>query len=207
MEVTESIVDLAGEASQEATFTITRETAGVYTVNVNGTTGTLVVSDVEESAAAIELFSITPNSESDTGVITFARADYGIYESYYSTLFSELDAELILKVGLGSEALEEVTLIASGQSEPDMSTGSLNYIPAEGWTNGTYTFQAELRTGEGVIETSPPVRLIITPAAAAGVASWATLGEIIGGVLIIALLAVLLILHRNRDMLRAQSLE
>jgi len=207
VQATESIIDLAGGASQEVAFNIVRESAGVYTVNVNGTTGIIVVSGAGESELAISLFGITPNCESDTGVITFARIDYGINESYYLTLFSQLDTELILKAGLGDEPPEEVTLIASGQSEPDMSTGSLNYIPTGGWTSGTYTFQAELRTGEGVIEISPPVRLIITPAAAAGVASWATLGEIIGGVLIIALLAILLILHRNRDMLRTQSLE
>jgi hypothetical protein len=207
VEATESIVNLAGGTSQEVTFTITMETAGVYTVNVNGTTGTLVVNNAYEPEAAIELFGITPNYESDTGVITFTRVDYGINESYYSMLFSQPDVELILKVGLDDEPLEEVVLIASGQAEPDMSSGSVNYIPAESWTSGTYTFQAELRTSEGVIEVSPPVRLIITPAVAAGVASWATLGEIIGGVLIISLLAVLLILHRNRDMLRAESPE
>jgi hypothetical protein len=207
VEATERIVDLAGGASQEVTFTITRETTGVYTVDVNGTTGTLVVNNAYEPEAAIGLFGITPNYESDTGVITFTRVDYGINESYYSMLFSQPDIELILKVDLNDKPLEEVVLIASGQSEPDMSSGSVNYIPAESWTSGTYTFQAELRTSEGVIEVSPPVRLIITPATAAGVASWATLGEIIGGVLIISLLAVLLILHRNRDMLRAESPE
>jgi hypothetical protein len=207
VEATESIVDLAGGASQEVTFTITRENVGVYTVNVNGTIDTLVVSHAEEPAVAIELFNITPSYESDTGVVTLARVDYGIYESYYATLFSELDAELVLKISLDSDSLEEIVLIASGQSEPGMRTGVLNYTPAGGWKSGTYGFQAELRTDEGIIETSPPIRLIITPEAAAGVVSWATLGEIIGGVLVIALLAVLLILHRNRDMLRAQSME
>jgi hypothetical protein len=202
-----SIVDLAGGASQEVAFTITADNVGVFTVSVNDATGTLVVSDAGEPSTAIELFDITPDYESDTGVINFARVDYGIYESYYSTLFSQLNAELVLIVGLDGEPLEEVTLITPGQSEPYMSTSSLIYTPPEGWTSATYSFQAELRTDEGVIETSPPVRLIITPVAAAGVASWATLGEIIGGVLIIALLAVLLILHRNRDMLRSRSLE
>jgi hypothetical protein len=207
VEATESIVDLGGESSQEVTFTITMEAAGVYTVNVNGTTGTLVVNSVYKPEAAIELFSITPSYESDTGVITFTRVDYGINESYYLMLFSQPDMELVLKVSLDDESLEEVILIVSGQSEPDMSSGSMSYIPVESWTSGTYTFQAELRTSEGVIEVSPPVRLIITPAVAASVATWATLGEIIGGALIIALLVVLLILHRNRDMLRAQPLE
>ena len=207
VEAIESIVDLAGGASQEVSFTITREDVGVYLIDVNGTTGTLVVNNAYKPEAAIELFGITPSYESDTGVITSTRVDYGINESYYATLFSQPGIELVLEVGLDDEPLEEVILIASGQSEPDMRTGSLSYVPVESWTSGTYTFQAELRTSEGVIEVSPPVRLIITPATAAGVASWATLGEIIGGVLIISLLAVLLILHRNRDMLRAESAE
>jgi hypothetical protein len=208
---TDSIINLAGGTSQLITFNITREIAGVYTVDVNGTTDTLVINEAAEPETtpetAIELFNIIPNYESDTGVITSATIYHVINESYYSTLFSQLDTELVLKVGLGSESLEEVILIAAGQPESDARTGSLNYAPAKGWTDGTYSFQLELRTGDGVIETCPPVRLIITPAVAAVVASWATLGEIIGGALIIALMVVLLILHRNRDMLRAQSLE
>jgi hypothetical protein len=204
---TESIINLAGGESQLITFNITREIAGDYTVDINGTMDTLIINEATKPETVIGLFNIIPYYESDTGVITSATIYYGIHESYYSTLFSQLDTELVLKVGLGSESLEEVILIAAGQPEPDTSTGSLSYVPAEGWMSGTYTFQLELRTGDGVIETCPPVRLIITPAVAASVTSWATLGEIIGGALIIAQLLVLLILHRNRDMLRAQSLE
>jgi hypothetical protein len=203
VEATEQVVDLAGGASQQISFTITRETAGVYTISVHGTTGTLVVTEVDGPESAISLFRARPIYEAGIGVITFARIDYQINESYYSMLFSQLEAELVLKVSLDNEPLEEVILISSGQTEPAMSIEGLEYAPAGGWTSGIYTFQAELRTDDGVVETSPAEKLVITPAAAAGVASWATLGEIIGAVLIIALFVMLFILHRNRDMLRA----
>jgi len=203
VEATEQVVDLASGASQEVAFAVTKETAGVYTVSVNGTTGSLVVGEADLLESTITLFKIRPIYEADTGVITFIRIDCQINEAYHSMLFSQLGAELVLKVGLDDEPLEEVILISPEQSEPTMSIDGLNYVPAEGWKAGIYTFQAELRTGDGVVETSPAEELVITAAAAAGVASWATLGEIIGGVLIIALFAMLFILYRNRDMLRA----
>lgn len=207
IEATKSIIDLAGGANEEVTFVIIKETTGIYNLNVNGTTYTLVVNDAEEPEEIIELFSIIPNYEGDTGVIISARVEYGIYEAYYSTPFSQPNTEFILKVNLDNNLLEEVTLIASDQLEQDRNTGSINYIPDEGWTSGTYTFQAELSTSEATIETSPLVRLVITPAAVARVVNWAILGEIIVGMLIVTLLVVLLILHHTRDMLRDQYTE
>jgi hypothetical protein len=203
VEASESIVELAGGASQEVAFTVTREAAGVYAVSVNGATGSLVVREPDVLEPAITSFKIRPIYEVDTGVITFTRIDCQINEAYHSMLFSQLGAELVLKVSLDGEPLEEVILISSEEAEPVTSIDNLHYAPAEGWTAGIYTFQAELRTDDGVVETSPTEELVITAAAAAGIASWATLGELIGGVLIIALFAMLFILHRNRDMLRA----
>lgn len=202
VEKTENVVNLDGGASQEVTFTIIMEAAGVYDLSINGTVYKLIVNDLEEVEKAIEVFSITPNYESDTGVITYARVDYGIYESLYSRLFSQQNTNLILKINLDDSYFEEVTLITSEQLDQEMNSCSLNYIPAEGWTSGMYNFQVELINDEEVIETSTLISLIIPPTAAANVVSWAILGEVIAGILAVIMLVVMLMLHHSRDMLR-----
>jgi len=207
VESTESIIDLPSGASQEVTFVITRDTPGIYNININGNTDTFVIKDDEEVGVVIDLFSITPNYEEDVGVITFAKVDYGINESYYSSLFIECNTELILQVGLHDKILEEVILVKSEQLEQYDSTGSLNYVPSDGWVNGVYTFQAEVRTSEGIIEVSPQIKLMVTPIALTHVVNWAVLVEIIGGALVIGLFVVCVILSHNRDMLRSQPME
>ena len=81
--------------------------------------------------------------------------------------------------------------------------GSLNYVPPKGWSIGTYTFQAELSTSEGIVETSPVELLKVPAEAIAKVVSWMILGLLIGAAITVAAVTVIAILRRRRDMLRA----
>jgi hypothetical protein len=74
----------------------------------------------------------------------------------------------------------------------DGKAGAFEYVPAEGWTVGEYTFKAELYDGESLVQDTPQYRLLVTPEAVTKVVSWWTLGFVIGvaAVLSAALLAV-----------------
>jgi len=138
-----------------------------------------------------------------TGVLLFARIDCEVNESYQSILFSELGAELTVVVSLDGKPLEEIALLSSSQPKPNANPSSLNYVPTQGWSIGTYSFQAKLSISEGVVETSTAAALKVTAEAVAKAVSWAILGVIIGAILIVAAATVIVILRRRRDMLRA----
>jgi hypothetical protein len=111
--------------------------------------------------------------------------------------------EVVLSISLDGVQLPDVPLASSVLTGAQPVTGSMDYIPQNGWSAGTYTFRAELRTEDGFLIMKSPERTVsLTPEGAANVVSWWTLGMIIGSMLLATLLIVLFVLHRRRDMLR-----
>jgi hypothetical protein len=200
-------VTLNAGDSATVSFSVTPDSIGKHEVNIGDLLAVLEVEapappGTEEVASAelgISGFNITPIYDTLTGTLLSARVDYQINGTEAMTPA----AELILKVLLEGEPLEEVQLLILSQLQPDRNTGSLSYIPSRGWNDGTYDFQIELREGDRVIQSTLPENFtLIQQPATAAVVSWQTLGVIIGIVVLLAILIVGLVLYRRRDMLR-----
>jgi hypothetical protein len=193
---TKDIVGLAGGATEGVTFNAARNTAGIYTVEVNGASGSFTVTEVLAAEAII--FNVTPTYSAETGQFARARIDYEVSDPGEPLA----DVRLVLKVGLGGELVEEVPLFTASQLEMGRS-GRLEYIPPEGWEDGTYTFQAALYTGGELYAETAVAELEVSAEAAVAVVRWATLGAIIGIMLIVIAATVVMVLRRRRDMLGA----
>ena len=110
--------------------------------------------------------SVTPNYDTETDKLAFTRVSYQVNNLYESVA----DAELNLKVSLDGEPFEEVPLLSSSQMEPDVTIGSLDYIPLQGWRSGTYTFRPGLYVDGKFFESAVEERLEVTAEAAVKVA-------------------------------------
>ena len=101
--------------------------------------------------AYAEQFGIEPNYIEDTGQLSFVRMVYTI-----NNLSGPLeDVEVILRVYLDGELVEEVTLMTVGRLDLGRTGGSASYIPAAGWQEGKYTFKIDLNVeGDFYIESS-----------------------------------------------------
>ena len=201
---TEDVVDLAGGDSQRVTFTTAKDSAGMATIDVNGLSASFIVKEApatEAPATEINVFSVTPSYNTETGKLIFAEVICEINN------LSEpaTDVKLILKVSRDGEPLEEVPLIIPSQLQPGEIIGSRNYIPPMGWENGTYTFQ--LYVGGKSYTTTMEEKLEVTVSSDAPVVSWATLNEIIGGALIALAATVAIIFIRRRRLLKVHVFE
>jgi len=112
------------------------------------------------------------------------------------------DTELVLKVMLDGQLVDELSLLSADELKLGRNEGALDYVPSSGWHKGIYTFQAELRGNDRLSGTTVEKEIEVTPESAAKVVSWVTLGGIIGAMLIVIIGTVLVILHRRREMLR-----
>ncbi|MHC4180040.1 MAG: putative Ig domain-containing protein, partial [Planctomycetota bacterium] len=196
-EVTQNVVGLAAGAAQRVAFVVSRDTVGTYEVDVNGLAGLVVVTERGIHEPTITRFEISPTYSEDTGTLTSATALYEVTGESTGTV------EVVLSISLDGVQLPDVPLASSVLTGAQPVTGSMDYIPQNGWSAGTYTFRAELRTEDGFLIMKSPERTVsLTPEGAANVVSWWTLGMIIGSMLLATLLIVLFVLHRRRDMLR-----
>jgi len=193
---TKDVTGLPGGATQEVVFNAARDAAGFCTVEVNGVTGSFTVTAAP--AAEAILFNVAPAYNSETGQFARARIIYEV-ESPAEPM---TDVRLALKVGLDGEPIEELSLFTADQLDMGRS-GSLDYIPAQGWENGTYTFQAELYANGELYASTATADLEVSADTAVAVVRWATLGAIISIMLVVIAVTVVMILRRRRDMLGA----
>jgi hypothetical protein len=199
-------VTISGGDSEIISFSITPDTPGRYTVDVNGLAGTYEVQSPLPPAAieasnpgpGIGSFDVTPIYDNETGKLVSARIDYQLNESQDLNPESELN----LKVYYEGELLEELSLLAMSQWQPGENTVSAGYIPSLGWNPGLYTFQVELYGGDSSVQSTEQYQFTVTPESITRVVSWKTLGIVVGATLILVTVVVAIILYRRRDMLR-----
>ncbi|MFC1893825.1 putative Ig domain-containing protein, partial [Chloroflexota bacterium] len=192
--VASRVIELAGGTSQMVTFTTASDSAGVLAVDVNGITGSFVVRGI--AMPEISIFNITPNYDVESQKLTFARVIYLV--DLYQPM---ADVELVLKVGLDDEPVEEVSLLSAGQMVVGEATGSADYFPAQGWKSGTYTFEAELYADGEFCASTTEQTIEVAVESATPVVSWAILGAIIIGMLLISFVTVFFAIRHRRFML------
>ncbi|HEY91321.1 MAG TPA: hypothetical protein G4O07_05755 [Dehalococcoidia bacterium] len=113
--------------------------------------------------AYIEQFGIEENYPPDSNDLSFIRMVYSI-----NNLSGPLDdVEVLLKVTLDGQPLEQVSLMSFGRLEAGRTGGSGSYIPAAGWKQGHYTFKLELHVEDEFYIESEKQELSLKPSVTA----------------------------------------
>jgi hypothetical protein len=87
-----------------------------------------------------ENFGLVPSYRNDTGELTIAEIVYTV-----KNLLKPVDnAEIILQVSHDGNALDSASLANLSPLDLGRVGLSYNYIPSDGWQNGTYGFQLQL---------------------------------------------------------------
>jgi len=130
---------------------------------------------------------VVPNYHIKTGELAFAKIVYTINNLYQALA----DVKAILTVALDGQAAEEVELISLPTLNVGKTAGSSNYIPTEGWQDGTYSFKIELYS-HGKLYTQSSAEEMATDSAegASTAINWPLIGGSVG-VVVIALVAIL----------------
>ncbi len=141
-------VILAGQGSQEVSFTVTAKAAGTYRVTVDGLTGTFVVKEavpppppVKPAAFIVSGLVISPEKVSvgETVRITVTVTNVG-----------ETRGSLTLVLKMDGTAVQsgEITLEAGGSSEPTFTIATL--------TPGTFTISIDRLSGQLMVSPALP---------------------------------------------------
>ena len=152
---------------------------------------------LEVKTVYFEGFSIVPNYDKNTGELAMAKVVYAVNNLYQA--FPQ--AEVILRVSHNSAPLDETTLINLAPLEKGKIELNYNYIPAEGWQQGTYGFKLELRIGGEPYTVSPEQELegsSTSPTTAGGAFNWSLVGGVAGGVVLVVAVVVIIMLVRRR---------
>lgn len=172
---------VAGKKLAEESFNVTADEAKNITLTVK--------------TVYFANFGIVLNYYTETGELASAKIVYQVSNLYQLMA----DVELILKVSLDGEALEEVPLLSLSQLTLGDISGSRDYIPSQGWTSGTYTFQAELYVGGKLYTTSLEEELeVAAPTAVTAPFNLLLIVSIAAGVLVIGMAILLVVLLRRR---------
>lgn len=141
-------------------------------------------------------FGFVRNYYTETGELAFAKVVYQVSNLYQPMA----DVELVLKVSLDGEALEEVPLLSLSELSLGDIGGSWEYTPPQGWEGGTYTFQAELYVGGKLYTTSLEEQLEVELPSAGVTAPFNLLliVSIAASVLVIGMAILLVVLLRRR---------
>jgi len=199
-------INIGGHDSEIIIFKVTPETEGEHAISIGEkivffTVKSIVDVDPKIVAMAkpeISRFDITPTYDPGSGKIDSTRIDYQLR----NTENLAPGSMLIMKVFREGELWEEITLVILNQQETDEDAGYLSYIPQEGWSVGTYIFEAELQSENGVVHSIQFEKFTLIEESITRAISWGSLGIIIGGTLIVLLTVLAVVIYRRRDMLR-----
>lgn len=189
-------VSIAAGATEKVAFSISKENAGIYAVDLNGLTGSFTVKQppLPPPMPEIAAFSIIP-SYTETNRITSVRITYTLNDLPRSPA----DVALILKVSLDGKPLEEFELLSGEQLKSSRVESSMEYAPTQTWQKGTYSFRAELWVDGKTPAASTTESLELTEQMLIPVIAWAVLGKIIGAafVALVITLSVILLVRRK----------
>ncbi len=147
------------------------------------------------STAYFSGFTLTPGYYTETGKLASVKIFYHINNVYELIT----DVELILKVSLNGEALEEVSLLSLSQLDLGDISGTWDYTPPQGWEDGIYTFQAELYVGGKFYATTLEEQLeVAAPTAVTAPFNLLLIISIGAGVIIVGMAILLVVLLRRR---------
>jgi len=199
-------ITLDSGISDIVSFSVTAETTGGHIITIgdklavfNVESGVPVTGVKYNTGPKINYFNVTPIFDTETSQLMSTRIDYQINKS------EELQPgdELVLSIYCEGQPLDELQILTLSQLKANGDTGSLSYIPSQGWWGpGTYIFQAELRSSDGYVQSTQMEKFRLATESMIRTFSWGSFGIIIGATLIMVTAAVALyIVYRRRDIL------
>ncbi|MBN2048207.1 MAG: hypothetical protein JW750_10225 [Anaerolineaceae bacterium] len=108
-------------------------------------------------------YGLIPNYSTETGDLVFAEVVYTI-NNFYQPM---PEVEVLLKIGLDGNPLEETSLVTFEPLNSGRTGGSYKVIPAAGWKEGEYAFRLELYS-EGKLYTRTQDEVLVVKSAAGG---------------------------------------
>jgi hypothetical protein len=161
------------------------------------TTKTTTTTTITTTGPAVSFvnFGVTPLYDSATHNLTLAAVDYMLRNSGLPLY----RVELVLKISLDNTPMEDVPLQSFAQLPTGDSSGNMNYIPAQGWKSGNYTFRIEMAAGGALYTTSPDERITVPPVASVRLV---LISEIIGAAMFVIAGVLLVISIRRRRALK-----
>ena len=174
------------------------EFAVFYAPVTTATTATQTTTTATTAAGPVVSFvnfSVTPQYDSTTNKLTSAAVNYLVRNS--AQPLSQV--ELVLKVSLDNAPLEDVPVQSLAQLPSGDTSGSLEYVPAQGWQSGTYIFRIEMAAGGELFTTSPEEQVTVPPVASVRLV---LISEIFGAAIFVIAAVLLLILIRRRRALK-----
>jgi Fibronectin type III domain len=159
-----------------------------------GITGTTTTTAAGPTVSFVK-FSVTPQYDSTTSKLASAEVSYLVRN--IGPPLSQVD--LVLKVVLDNSPLEDVPLQSLAQLPAGDTSGNMNYIPAQGWKSGTYTFRIEMAAG-GQLYTTSPEQQVTVPLV--GSVRLVLISEIFGAAILVIAGVISLILIRRRRALK-----
>jgi hypothetical protein len=200
-------VTLDGNGSTALSFSFTSNTAGQHKVSIGDLVAPFEVklpapllppsAKGTISGPEIDSFSVAPSFDPATNKLVYARVMYKMNQAWDSLA----EDSLMLTVFRDGEFMEQVPLLTLSQLQADGKTGELDYVPANGWKIGEYTFRAELYQEETLIHDTSFERITATSESTTAVVSWKTMGIIIGSVLFLGAIILVIVLYFRRDTL------
>jgi len=140
-------------------------------------------------------FSAVPNYYTETEKVAFVNLKYTIKNIYQPLK----DVEVILKGSLDGTALDGISIFSLSTLNTGNTGASYNnYIPPQGWEDGTYGFKLELLVGGELYTTSLVEELEVVAPTTATILSNLPLAIIIGGGVLLVIIIVLLVLLLRR---------
>lgn len=141
-----------------------------------------------------EGFGVVPNYYEETEELAFAQVVYTVKNLYKPVE----EAEVILQVSFNDAPLDEVSLATLSPLEMGRVGLNYNYIPAEGWKNGSYGFKLELLLEGKPYATTQEETLDVAAAEEAAAGGNVTLiGAIIAGVVAVSGVTFFLVRRRR----------
>lgn len=136
----------------------------------------------------IEGFSVASNYYTKTGELAFAKIVYSIINRYQPLK----DATAVLKVSFAGMLVDEIQLISLPTLDVGTTGGSgYNYVPSQGWKDGTYSFKIVLHSQGKSYAESQEVRMVAERTKGSAPLDWPVIGAILAaGVLIMAAVVV-----------------
>ena len=166
--------------------------------NFNVAAGQTKLITLSGATVFFEDFGMVPNSQKESGKLAFIQLVYTV-----KNLYQKVDgAEVLLSVSVDGAEAKEISLITLSPLEIGRAGLNYNYIPAEGWQDGTYIFKLQLKLDGQSYAFSPEQQVkvaggVVSDQSQGGGVSLPVIIGIAAGAVIAALGIVLLLKRRQ----------
>lgn len=143
---------------------------------------------LEAQLVFIQTFAVLPNCKQD-GEITFVKIPYAIKS------LQELTNVKVILTAVFAGKTEEIEMISLPSLDEGVFDNTFQYVPANGWENGNYSFQMQVYSEEQLrVQSSEQLLEVKMP----GPANLLVVGLIIGAIVVLVLIIIFIRRKKNK---------